>query len=352
MENKAQNLHLAELKRQMEDCFPVNPWIYWADLLASVSVGYGAFVLADHSPFLSWIQIFAFFTSVFALYRASLFIHELTHQERKDLPGFSFVWNLLVGIPMGVPSLMYRGVHIDHHKRNSYATEEDGEYLPFGASPFWKTALYLAQSLYLPMALWIRFGLIGPLSLFSRRLRLFTMKRLSSLAIRFDTERKLPNGTDLRHWYVQEFLCFVFLLGMFYLFAADILSLGTLGHIYLQTVVMFFINSVRTIVAHRYMHKDGTPMTFADQLLDSVNLEGNPVICELVAPVGLRYHGLHHLFPAIPYHNLGIVHRRLLETLPAGSFYHATIEPSLFAALRTHWKNTEAASMASGHKPA
>lgn len=63
---------------------------------------------------------------------------------------------------------MYRGVHIEHHKRNSYATEEDGEYLPFGASPFWKTLAYIAQSLYLPAA-WLRFGVIAPMSLFSRR---------------------------------------------------------------------------------------------------------------------------------------------------------------------------------------
>lgn len=137
------------------------------------------------------------------------------------------------------------------------------------------------------------------------------MKRLSSLAIRFDTERKLPTGIDLRHWHVQEFLAFVFVIVMVYLFANDILGLGTLGHVYLQMVAMFFFNSIRTVVAHRYMNKGGAPMTFADQLLDSVNIDGNPIVCELIAPVGLRYHGLHHLFPAIPYHNLGIVHRRM-----------------------------------------
>lgn len=352
METKAQNLHLSELKRQLEDCFPANPWIYWADLLGSVSIGYGAFILADHAPLFSAIQIFAFFLSVFALYRATLFIHELTHQERKDLPGFSLAWNLLIGVPMMIPSLMYRGVHIDHHKRNSYATGEDGEYLPFGASPFWKTALYISQSFYLPIALWIRFGILGPLSLSSVKMRSFVMKRMSSLAIRFDTERKIPHGKDLRHWYAQEFLCFLVVLGMFFLFVTDTLSLGTLGHIYLQTSCMFLINSIRTVVAHRYLHKDETPMEFTDQLLDSVNLDGNAIICELVAPVGLRYHGLHHLFPTIPYHNLGIAHRRLVEILPKDSFYFSTIEPSLFSALKTHWKNTELASLNVPHKTA
>ena len=55
--------------------------------------------------------------AVFALYRALLFIHELTHIHRNALPGFRFAWNLFVGIPMLTPSFMYEGVHTTHHKR-------------------------------------------------------------------------------------------------------------------------------------------------------------------------------------------------------------------------------------------
>jgi len=36
------------------------------------------------------------------------------------------------------------------------------------------------------------------------------------------------------------------------------------------------------------------------------------------APVGLRYHALHHYFPGIPYHNLGFAYQRL-DYKPAGS---------------------------------
>jgi fatty acid desaturase len=341
MENKGQNLQMANLKKLLDDCFSSNPWIYWGDLHFSCLLGYGAFALTEFFPFLSFPQILFFFISAFAIYRAVLFIHELTHQERRHLPGFSLAWNLLVGVPTLFPSFMYRGVHIDHHKRNSYSTEHDGEYLPLGASPFWKTLAYLAQSFYLPFLVVLRFAILGPVSLVHPSLRRLLMEKGSALAIRFDAKRKIPSGVDLRNWYVQECLCFLYLLGITYLFLSGMLGLGTLVHFYLAMVTMFFLNSLRTVVAHRYRNRSGAPLGFQDQLLDSVNIEGNMVVAELIAPVGLRYHALHHLFPTIPYHNLGIAHRRLRTELPSNSFYHLTAEPSLWAAIRTHWRNTQ-----------
>lgn len=338
MENRA--LPLVEYKKLLEDCFAPNPWIYWTDFLCTALIGWGAFIETERFPALSVPTLIFFFVSVFALYRGTLFIHELTHRERKDLPGFSIAWNLVFGIPTLFPSFMYRGVHIDHHKKNSYGTEEDGEYLPLGASPFWKTVFYVGQSFLLPFLVVLRFGVMAPLSLLHPKARHFVMARNSSLAIRFDTARKIPTGVDLRNWYILETLCFFFVATMAALFAFGVLGVDTLVHIYLAMVAMFLINSIRTVVAHRYLNKTGKEVSFRDQLLDSVNIEGNAVIAELMAPVGLRYHALHHLFPTMPYHNLGIAHRRLRSQLPADSFYHAINEPSLWAALSTHWKNT------------
>lgn len=79
-------------------------------------------------------------------------------------------------------------------------------------------------------------------------------------------------------------------------------------------------------------------MTFEEQLLDSVNYPRPAWIAELWGPVGTRYHALHHLFPSIPYHNLGAAHRRLVEGLPADSPYHRTIAKSLTREIAALWK--------------
>ena len=54
----------------------------------------------------------------------------------------------------------------------------------------------------------------------------------------------------------------------------------------------------------------------------------------LVAPVGLRYHALHHWIPSLPYHNLGRAHRLLVSVLAPDALYSATIEPGFTPALR------------------
>jgi len=74
-------------------------------------------------------------------------------------------------------------------------------------------------------------------------------------------------------------------------------------------------------------------MTIEQQLLDSVNVPGNPLITTLWAPVGLRFHALHHLLPGLPYHSLGTAHRRLLAELPADSPYRQTVVSGLWPTL-------------------
>ena len=92
------------------------------------------------------------------------------------------------------------------------------------------------------------------------------------------------------------------------------------------------LNHIRTLAAHRYT-SDGETISHLDQFLDSTNVTGN-WMTELMCPLGLRYHALHHLFPRIPYHNLGIAHRRLAQQLPEDSIYHDATSPSIAVAIR------------------
>ena len=79
-------------------------------------------------------------------------------------------------------------------------------------------------------------------------------------------------------------------------------------------------------------------MSFRDQLYDSADIVGNP-LTELVYPVGLRYHALHHMFPSLPYHNLGIANRRLMAQLPADSPYRDLVYPSVYSVLKILFRN-------------
>jgi fatty acid desaturase len=99
----------------------------------------------------------------------------------------------------------------------------------------------------------------------------------------------------------------------------------------------WYLNGIRTLAAHRYANQAGT-MTREEQLLDSVNIAGRSPLTPLLAPVGLRYHALHHLFPTMPYHCLGEAHRRLMRVLPDDAPYRATVEAGFLPALRDLWR--------------
>jgi fatty acid desaturase len=108
-------------------------------------------------------------------------------------------------------------------------------------------------------------------------------------------------------------------------------------------VGILFLNAIRTLGAHRYTNAEGQ-MTFVEQMLDSINYPRRPFLSALWAPVGLRFHALHHLFPSMPYHNLAKAHARLMAELPPDSPYRLTESPSLFASLRELYRNSQAAA--------
>ncbi|HYI43508.1 MAG TPA: fatty acid desaturase [Sphingomicrobium sp.] len=297
------------------------PAIYWTDLLGSVTVGYAA--LAGALLLSGALAVVSAIVAVVALYRAGSFIHELTHIKRGAVPGFKLAWNLLIGIPLLVPSFLYEGVHNQHHAKRYYGTINDPEYLPLALMKPWTLPLFLVAAALAPVAMLVRFAVLAPLSLVSRKLRKLVVSRYSGLQINPQFRRPAPEGDLARQWMWQETAACVWAITLLTLTATGVIPAAAFATVLIIAAGVMFLNQVRTLVAHLW-ENDGEPMSVTAQYLDSVNVPPPATLPVLWAPVGLRYHALHHLLPGVPYHNLGEAHRRLCAELGDASPYHAS----------------------------
>lgn len=328
---------LKEARELVRDLFPPRAALYWSDFLGSASVGWASLLALVVLPpgGLTWLLAPL---AILALYRALLFIHELTHLSEGALPHFRFAWNLLVGVPMLVPSILYEGVHTDHHRRTVYGTPDDPEYLPLARGSRGQVVWFVVQVLFAPALFALRFLVAGPIGLLVPGLHRWLERRASSLVVNPRYVRRELTPAARRHLILAE--------------VAALCGFGILVALALTGIVpwRFFlvwygvsagvalINQVRTLVAHRFRN-DGSELDVIGQLLDTVNVPGGPMT-SLWAPVGLRFHALHHYLPDLPYHSLGEAHRRLLSSLPEDSAYREVNERSLWSALRSLWRDT------------
>ncbi len=307
------------------DIATARPAIYWPDMLVSATLGYAALAGAIllESPVYA---VLSGIVSALALYRALLFIHELTHIHKTALPGFRFAWNLLVGIPMLIPSLMYEGVHTLHHARTRYGTVDDPEYMPLALMKPWALPLFTVTALLLPVGLLIRSAVLVPLGVIIPPLRKLVWERASSLSINPEFRRRAPEGEFAQMVFWQELGASAWAMFLIWWSATHSWRPLLIGIAVVSLTAL--LNQIRTLVAHLW-ENEGEAMTVTGQYLDSVNVPPPARLAPLWAPVGLRYHALHHLLPSMPYHSLDEAHRRITAELGLSSTYQKSNYPGL-----------------------
>lgn len=336
---------LPEARQLVQDLYAPNPVIYWLDFGLTAITGHVAMVTGALLPYWTLeplpgqvvLQAICVVVSILCYYRASIFIHEVVHLRPGTFNGFRLLYHALFGIPCFLPSFVYY-THIGHH-RSHYGTKDDAEYVPLEMRSRWVIVAFVLQSFLAPLAGVGRFLILSPLGWLIPPLRRRIIERRSSLVFDLFFLRSQPSKRVWRIITIQEAAIFVWIVG-------GIIALNTvlrpwagslLLHFYLALAGAALVNSLRTLTSHRWAG-DHEEMSWEEQLLDSTNFPNRAWLDELWAPVGERFHATHHLFPTMPYHNLGIAHRRLMENLPEDSIYRKCERNSFFAELADLWK--------------
>ena len=320
-----------EALRLVKDLHQARAALYWSDLAVSTILGWSSFAVALLARPFSARMCLAIAVAAFALYRGLCFVHEISHFQRRGLPGFAAVWNFAVGIPLLLPEFVYVGVHPNHHNLATYGTDQDPEYLPF-ASSHRRSVVFLLHSVLLPLAFLVRFLLLAPVGLLWPRFHHWLVTYASSLSMNPAYRRQDSPALTARIRRGEGAILLIWAAALSMAWRYDLAWKG-IAVWYAVNAFISVCNTLRTLGAHRY-ESTGAPLDRSGQLRDSIDTPG-AAWTELWAPVGLRYHALHHYFPGIPYHNLGLAHKRLTSALPEAAEYHETQSPSLPESLRT-----------------
>ncbi|MDR3501698.1 MAG: fatty acid desaturase [Legionella sp.] len=304
--------HMQHLKK-------INKTIYWLDLFLTALFAWTLFVLACQTKNMFLSIVFLGMSSIF-FYRGLSFVHEVTHHA-PHIKGYRVAWNLLFGMAFLYPSYVYEN-HLLHHRMDHYGSSKDAEYFIINKKLSGLFRFLFWGQFVMPAKLIIR-SLIFPLVFISEKFSNFYEMHLCGFYLNPEYEKKPLSKRIKKNLYKEDLRCTLFAYMILGLIFAHQLPAYIILYWYSAAFILSFINSIRVVVCtHNYNYL--SPRDRAEQIIDTFTLDKGLILPGLIAPIGLRYHALHHLFPGIPYHSLGKAHRMVCEAFPNNTAYKDT----------------------------
>jgi len=257
--------------------------VVWLQLL-------GSWALALYGPI--WVTIVCFVVNCAVVQAMLLWTHEASHFSLTNDRRFNDIWcDVFFAGPIGMSVAAYRAKHLTHHAH--LGTELDEDSYPY------------------------RFNIKGPRALALLFLKTFT----GFVGISVALKKYVAGQTNEAHRervsgaLVAPLVTLVFNLGLLALcIVAGRWYLFFLLWAYPIVVIAIVLNIIRTIAEHQ-------PEDYP-RFSDGVETAMRPIVRTtvpnwfekwLMYQANFNYHIEHHLFPAIPQHNLGLLHRHLRE---------------------------------------
>jgi fatty acid desaturase len=334
-QEREETLRLQVLLRPFQKLSPVT---FYVDLIGTAVLAWGALWMLAITPLSSPTALW-FLLAYIGFFRGHAFIHEVVH-FRKKITGLGPLYNLLFGFANRAPYYIH-DPHQFHHLPTTFGTAKDPEYMVIAGKGRFYFFLPILSAPILPLILLVRFGVLPIVSwAFPVAWREWLYRHLSTLVVNPGYVRELRHAEDLRTALLQDTGCALYLLSWIALGISGILPVAFFVWMYAVIVATTLVNIYRARVAHRYDNHSGERLGPFAALRDSTCVEGS-VLDILWAPIGLKYHSMHHIAPTIPYHNLGKAHAFLKAQLAEDHPYRQTILPNLVGGLRQFWRGVK-----------
>lgn len=313
----------------------LSPITFYLDLIATAILAWVPLYLLSVTP-LGAMSVLYFVLAYVGFFRGHAFIHEVVH-FRKKIKGLGPLYNVLFGYPNRAPYYIHEP-HQFHHLPTTFATAKDPEYMVLAGKGRFFFFLPILTTPFVPLVLLLRFGVLPLVSwAFPVTARTWLYNRLSTLVVNPGYFRDIRHSNDLKVALREDSLCALFFLGWVALAYTGVLNVTFFISLYAVIVATTLVNIYRARVAHHYDNHSGERLSPYGILRDSTCVEGS-VLDIFWAPIGLKYHSMHHLAPTIPYHNLARAHYFLKAQLTQDHPYNQTIVANVALGLRQFWR--------------